>query len=319
MLTLYPAIKPNVSHIFSVTKPHVLYLEESGNPNGIPIIALHSGPGAGGDTHLRRFFDPQRYRIIIFDQRGCGRSTPHLELANNTTQDLIDDIEAVRHFLGLNRFILFGGGWGSLLALLYAEQYPQNVNALLLHQILLGRKDDIDWFYQGGAAKIYPDYWQDFIKTIPGNRQNNITGYFNECLQGTNDLARISAAKTWATWQAHCSSLQPNLNVIDAYNDPHFALTLATLESHYVSNQYFIKENQVLENIKKIRHIPTYLIHGRYNMVCPLSAAWQLHESMPASHLSIVRDAGHSDREPGLIDAIIHASIEILRQDLDAS
>lgn len=318
MLTLYPAIKPNISHIFSVTKPHVLYVEECGNPNGVPVVVLHAGPGAGGDPHLRRFFDPQRYRIIIFDQRGCGRSTPHLELSHNTTKDLIDDIDAIRHFLGINRVILFGGGWGGLLALLYAEQYPQHVSALLLHQIFLGRKEDINWFYQDGACHIYPDYWQDFIKNVPENARSNIPKYYSECMQGSNDLARISAAKNWTSWQAHCSSLQPNLVVIDQHNESHFALTLAALESHYVTHQYFIKENQVLDSIHKIRHIPSYLIHGRYNVVCPLSGAWNLHQYLPSSNLSIVRDAGHSDREPGIIDAIIHASIDILRQDLDA-
>ena len=169
MYTLYPSIKPYACHEFAVSKPHVLYLEEIGNPEGMPVIVLHSGPGAGGDTHLRRFFDPEDYRIIIFDQRGCGRSTPHLALDKNTTQDLLDDIDAIRAHLDLDKFVLFGGGWGSLLALLYAELFPQHVKALLLHQVYLGRKQDIDWFYKRGASQIYPDYWQDFINGIPLN------------------------------------------------------------------------------------------------------------------------------------------------------
>jgi len=317
MHTLYPIIKPNVCHEVAVTKPHVLHVEETGNPQGTPVIVLHAGPGAGGDTQLRRFFDPQRYRIIIFDQRGSGRSTPHAELRANTTQDLLDDIEAIRTYFNLNCFVLFGGGWGSLLALLYAQLYPQHVTALLLHQIFLGRQQDIDWFYKNGACHIYPDYWQEFVSAVPADELQNIPGYYAKSLQGNNELARMSAAKSWALWQAHCSSLQPHLNVLDQYSELHFALALATLESHYVTNHYFIADNQILANAHKIRHIPTYLIHGRYDMVCPLSGAWALNQAIPSSQLRIVRDAGHSDREAGIIDALIQASIEILGQDLD--
>ncbi len=318
MYTLYPSIKPYACHELAVSKPHVLYLEETGNPEGVPVIALHPGPGAGGDPQLRRFFDPQHYRIIIFDQRGCGRSAPHAELHNNRTQDLLDDIDAIRDFLGLNHFVLFGGGFGALLALLYAELYPQHVNALLLHQVYLGRKQDIDWFYKRGASLIYPDYWHDFTNSIPTDELNDIPAYYSKCLQGNNELARMAAAKSWAIWQAHCSSLQPHLNVIDQYSDPRFALALATIESHYINHHYFITDDQVLNNAHKIRHIPCYLVHGRYDMVCPLAGAWSLQHALPASNLRIVRDAGHSDREAGIIDALIHASMEVLKLDLEA-
>jgi len=317
MHTLYPVIKPYVCHEMKISKPHVLYIEETGNPAGIPVVVLHAGPGAGGDTHLRRFFDPQRYRIIIFDQRGCGRSTPHAELQNNTTQDLLDDIDAVREYLGVDCFILFGGGWGALLALLYAQQFPQQIIGLLLHQIFLGRKQDTNWFYKNGACQIYPDYWHDFINAVPMEERNAIPQYYSRCLQGANELARMSAAKNWALWRAHCSSLQPHLSVIDQYSETHFAVALATLESHYLTNNYFIADNQVLANTHKIRHIPCYLVHGRYDMVCPLAGAWSLNQALPSSHLRIVRDAGHSDREAGIIDAVIQTSIEILGQDLD--
>ena len=319
MYTLYPSIKPYACHEIAVSKPHVLYLEETGNPDGIPVIALHQGPGAGGDTQLRRFFDPEHYRIIIFDQRGCGRSTPHAVLENNCTQDLLDDIDAMRDYLGLSSFVLFGGGWGALLALLYAQLYPQHIKALLLHQVYLGRKQDIEWFYNRGACQIYPDYWQEFINPIPANEIDNIPLFYSKCLQGANELARMAAAKSWALWQARCSSLQPHSNVIDQFSDPHFALALATLESHYINNNYFIADNQVLTNVHKIRHITSYLVHGRYDMVCPLAGAWALHQALPASNLRIVRDAGHSDHEAGIIDALIHASKEILQQDLEAS
>lgn len=317
MHSLYPAIKPYQRHELPVGDPHVLYIEEIGNPKGKPVIVLHPGPGAGGNAYLRRFFDPQIFRIIVFDQRGCGRSTPHGELKNNTTQHLLDDIDAIRDYLGINRFVLFGGGWGALLALLYAEMFPQQIGALLLHQIFLGRRKDVDWFYQSGANVIFPDYWQDFISLVPANEQKHITKFYADCLQGDNELARMAAAKHWAMWQARCGSLHPHLSVIDQFSAPHFALALAKLESHYVNNHYFISENQVLEDAHKIRHIPTYLIHGRYDIICPLAGAWDLHQALPASIFRIIRDAGHSDREAGVIDALITASKEVSREDLD--
>lgn len=319
MHTLYPAIKPYQTHELKVDEIHTIYVEEVGSPEGIPVIVLHAGPGAGGDAYLRRFFDPQQYRIILFDQRGCGRSTPHAEIRNNTTQHLLDDMETIREYLGLTRFVLFGGGWGSMLALLYAEKYPQNVRALLLHQIYLGRKKDIYWFYKIGANLVYPDYWQDFVSNIPEDQHDKIPEFYAQCLQGSNELARMSAAKSWAIWQARCSSLQPHLSVIDQFSDPHFALALATLESHYINHFYFVEDKQILNNSHKIRLIPTYLVHGRYDMVCPLAGTWALYQQLPAANLRIVRDAGHSDREPGIIDALIAASIEISRSELQAS
>lgn len=318
MHSLYPAIKPYTQHELKVDNIHTLYIEETGNPDGIPVIVIHEGPGAGSDPYSRRFFDPQRYRIVLFDQRGCGRSTPHLEIKNNNTNLLLDDIDAIREFLGLTEFALFGGGWGSLLALLYAQKYPHQVKALLLHQVFLGRPTDIDWFYKQGASLVYPDYWLEFSHFAPEEMRNNIPQYYTECLQGSNELARMSAAKSWALWQARCSSLQPHLYVIDQYSDPHFALALATLESYYINNNYFIENNQVMNNVHKIRHIPTYIVHGRFDLVTPLASAWELHQAIPASNLRVVRDAGHSDRESGIIDALIYATKEFSKQDLDA-
>ncbi|MFW2534094.1 MULTISPECIES: prolyl aminopeptidase [unclassified Legionella] len=317
MHTLYPPIKPYKCSELPVSEPHVLYVEETGNPNGLPVLVLHPGPGAEGANHLRRFFDPQIYRIVLFDQRGCGRSTPHAEFKNNNTQNLLDDIDTIRDYLNITRFVLFGGGWGSLLALLYAQLYPQQVHALLLHHVFLGRQRDIDWFYRQGANLIYPDYWQEFISLVPLEEQNHLTHYYARCLQGDNEVARMAAAKHWALWQARCSSLQPHANVIEHYSEPHFALALATLESYFINNHFFIEENQVLANVHKIRHLPAYLIHGRYDMICPLAGAWELHQALPASNLRIVREAGHSDQETGIIDALIAAGKEISRQGLD--
>lgn len=319
MHTLYPAIKPYACHELRVSPLHVLYLEETGNPQGVPVVVLHPGPGAGGDPHLRRFFDPQLYRIIIFDQRGCGRSTPHASLIENCTQDLLNDIATIKDYFKLKQLVLFGGGFGALLALLYAQQHPKEIMALLLNQIYLGRHQDINWFYKQGASEVYPDYWHEFIHTIPTEDKHNIPLYYSHCLQGSNELARMAAAKNWALWQARCSSLQPHLNVMDHYSDPHFALALATLESHYINHHYFIPDDAILANAHKIKDIPCYLVHGRYDMVCPLTGAWSLQQALPASTLRIVRDAGHSDREAGMIDALIQASKEILKQDPDAS
>lgn len=318
MHNLYPAIKPYAQHELRVSPLHSLYVEETGSPEGIPVIVLHSGPGFASDPHQRRFFDPQQYRIILFDQRGCGRSTPHLSIAENTTQALLEDIDAIRSFLNIDQFVLFGGGFGALLALLYAQKHPQQIKALLLHQVFLGRKKEISWFYEEGASLIYPDYWQEFVNPVPETMRGNIPEFYAECLQGSNEVARMSAAKNWSLWQARCSSLQPHLYVIDQFSDPHFALALATLESYYVSNRYFIKENQVMDNIHTIQHIPTYLVHGRFDMISTLSNAWELEQALDQCNLRIVRDAGHSDRELGVIDAIIYATQEISKQSLDA-
>ncbi|MBA2709381.1 MAG: prolyl aminopeptidase [Tatlockia sp.] len=319
MHPFYPIIKPYKIHELKVSEPHVLYIEEVGNPEGIPVIILHSGPGAGGDNHLRRFFDPQIYRMIIADQRGCGRSTPYIALEYNDTKNLLDDIDAIRDYLEIKSFVLFGGGFGALLALLYAELYPQQVLGLLIYQIFLGRKQDIDWLFKSGANLIYPDYWQEFLSIVPIEEQQTVLQYYSACFRGDNELIRMSAAKNWALWKARCSSFQPHLCLIEQYCDPHFALALAALESHYINNHYFIEENQVLANINKIRHIPTYIIHGRYDIISPLEGAWKLHHALPASILRIIRDAGHSSLEPGIIDAIIDASKEISRQNMDAS
>lgn len=311
MHSLYPAIKPYKTHQLAVGKPHILYVEETGNPKGLPVIVLHSGPGAGADAHLRRFFDPEVYRIILFDQRGCGRSTPHVELHNNSTSHLLEDIDTIRNFLKIDRFSLFGVGWGALLALLYAQSQPQLVSALLLQQVFLGRKKDINWLFSKGANLIYPDHWQEFINMVPIEQQANVLKYYLGCLKGDNEVARMSAAKNWALWQAHCSSLHPHHDRIEQLTEPHYALALATLEAHYLDNHYFLDDEQIIINSYKISHIPVYLIHGRYDMISPLANAWELHQVLPASQLSIVRDAGHSDLETGIIDAIITASKEI--------
>lgn len=317
MHLLYPPIKPYISHEIVVDATHVLYIEEVGNPKGKPIMVLHSGPGEGLDPILRRFFDPEIYRIILFDQRGCGNSNPHSSIEKNTTTHLLSDIQAIRDYLRITRFILCGGGWGSLLALLYAEQFPDQIAGLILYQIFLGREKDIKWFYQDGANSIFPDYWQEFIQFVPkSERQNPLPYYFN-CLTSPNELIRMNAAKHWCLWRARCSSLHPSSSLLDKHTVPHFVLTMATIQSHFLKHHFFIEDNQILNNIKNISHLPTYLIHGRYDMICPFSGAWDLHKALPQSVLTIVREAGHFIGEPAMIDAIITVTKEVAGKGLD--
>lgn len=308
MQTLYPAIKTYAEHELQVDDIHKIYIEECGEPDGLPVLVIHSGPGAGCEPFHRQLFDPNIYRIICFDQRGSGRSTPHASLEKNTTQDLLKDIEAIRTYLNIDHFVLWGGSWGATLALLYAQNHPSRVKGMILHSIFLGRKQDIDWFYSDGANKIFPDYWADFTKMLSEEeRKQPVKSYFQR-LQGNDELAQMSAAKAWSFWQARCTALQPHTQIINHFSDPHFAVSLANIECHYFMNHCFIEENIILDNMDKIQHIPAYIIHGRYDIVCPLKSAFELHEQWDRSELYIVRDAGHSAKEPGTIDAIVLAT-----------
>lgn len=318
MFTLYPSIKSYAVHQLAVDDIHTLHIEECGNPDGAPILVVHSGPGAGCENVHKRFFDPEKFRIILFDQRGSGRSTPHASLENNTTQHLIDDIEAIRDHLGINKWFVFGNAWGTALSLLYAEEYPQNIAGMILNCIFLARQQDVDWFYKKGANAIFPDHWNEFNSFIPEAERSNLMAAYAKRLNGNDELARMSAAKHWSLWQANCASLQPHNNIIEHFSDPRFAVGLACLESHYFVNNCFVEDNVILKNINKIRHVPMFIIHGRYDMICPLENAWQLHEACPASELMVIRDAGHSIREPGVIDGIILASKNILHAEPSA-
>lgn len=319
MQTLYPAIKTYNEHRLTVEKPHSLYIEECGNPDGLPVLVVHSGPGAGCEAYHRRFFDPQKYRIILFDQRGSGRSKPHAELDGNHTQALIEDIEAIREYLNIKTWALFGGAWGAALSLLYAQHYPRHVTGLVLHSVFLGRKQDIQWFYQHGANLMFPDYWCEFEQAFSAEERKDLVTAYYERLCGNDELARMATAKSWSLWQARCSALQPHSNIIDHFTDPRFATGLASIESHYFVNNCFLEDNQILTNMDKIKDIPGFIIHGRYDMVCPLDGAWELHQSWPTSELYIVRDAGHASREPGIIDALVVATRKMARGNLTSA
>lgn len=317
MLTSFPAIEPYEQHLLAVEKPHQLYVEECGNPEGTPILFVHGGPGSGCSEDHRRYFDPNQYRIILFDQRGSGRSTPHADLSENNTQALVDDMEVIRKKLGVEQWVLFGGSWGSTLSLVYAQTHPERVRGLILRGIFLNRPHDMDWLYNGaGANFVFPDYWEDFTSAVKLNGHNNYMEAYYAVLTGTDEVARMAAAKAWSAWEGRCIALQLSQEALDSMTDPHFALSLARIECHYFMNNCFLTPNQILNNMPKIHHIPSIIVHGRYDMVCSLENAWTLHKAWPGSTLQIIPDAGHSSKEPGIVDALVratHTMSELLR------
>lgn len=311
MLLLYPEIKPYATCQIAVDAPHVIHVEECGNPGGIPVLFVHGGPGAGCEAYNRRFFDPDLYRIILFDQRGAGRSQPHAELEGNTTQALVQDMETIREQLGVEQWVVFGGSWGSTLGLIYAEAHPTRVLGLILRGIFLCRAQDLQWFYQEGASRIFPEYWEDYLAPIPEAERGDLLHAYHRRLTGQNELARMSAAKAWSLWEARCATLRPNQGVEEHFSDPHIALALARIEAHYFVNGIFLEENQILEQASRLAGIPGTIIHGRYDMICPADNALALDRAWPDAELRIVRDAGHSTTEPGIIDALVRATREM--------
>lgn len=313
MNILFPDINPYKQHHLAVDDLHTLYFEESGNAQGIPVLFIHGGPGGGTNGTHRRFFDPEKYRIILFDQRGCGQSTPHAELSENNTQNLISDIEQIREYLNIDQWLLFGGSWGSTLSLLYAESFPERVCGMILRGIFLCRDEDIRWLYQQGANAIFPDYWQEFEKVIPAEERNDMLQAYYKRLTSNNDIARMSAAKAWSTWEGHCSTLNPNHDIVDHFAEPHIALAMARIEAHYFINNAFIETDQIIRDAYKIQHIPTIIVHGRYDMICPIAQAFALQQALPQAELHIVRDAGHSAFETGITDNLIKATQQFSR------
>lgn len=311
MLALYPEIEPYARHRLSVDAPHELYLEESGNPDGLPVLVVHGGPGGGCEDFYRRFFDAERFRIILMDQRGAGRSTPLAELDGNTTADLVADMEKVRQFLGIDRWMLFGGSWGSTLSLVYAETYPEKVLGLVLRGIFLCRPRDIHWFYQDGASRVFPDYWRDFLAPIPERERGELVTAYYRRLTSDNELEQIQAAKAWSIWEGRCATLHPNPKVVEHFGHPHVAIALARIECHYFMSYAFLEDNQILRDAGRLANIPGVMVHGRYDMVCPLENALSLSEAWPEASLRIIRDAGHSATEPAIVDALMHGVEEI--------
>jgi proline iminopeptidase len=305
---IYPPIEPFATHRMPVDDIHTLYVEECGKPSGRPALFLHGGPGAGCEPAHRRFFKPARYRIVLFDQRGCGRSTPHAELAENTTGHLIRDIERIREALRIERWLVFGGSWGSTLALAYAEAHPERVSALIVRGIFLCRPEEIRWFYQEGASWVFPDFWQDFLAPIPLDERGDLLAAYNKRLTGEDEIARMAAAKAWSIWEGRTATLLANEDVRNHFSDPHVALSLARIECHYFVNHSFLEPDQLLRDAGRIGHIPGIIVQGRYDLICPLRSAWELHQAWPAADLQIVPDAGHSAFEPGIRRALVEAT-----------
>jgi proline iminopeptidase len=310
---IYPVIEPYATRQLQVDQAHTLYLEECGNPDGIPAVFLHGGPGAGCEPGHRRFFDPQRYRIVLFDQRGSGRSTPHASLADNTTWHLVADMERIREALGIERWLVFGGSWGSTLALAYAETHPQRVLALVVRGIFLCRDEEIRWFYQEGASWVFPDWWQDFLAPIPEPEQGDMLQAYHRRLTGSDEVARMAAAKAWSVWEGRTATLLPNEDVRAHFSDPHVALSLARIESHYFVNHAFFEPDQLLRDAGRLAGIPGLIVPGRYDLICPMRSAWDLHLAWPSAGLEVVPDAGHSAFDPGIRRALVAATDRFAR------
>ncbi|WP_374075730.1 prolyl aminopeptidase [Bdellovibrio bacteriovorus] len=309
MRDFFPEIEPYNKGMLKVSDIHTLYWEECGNPKGQPIVFLHGGPGGGVHPDHRRFFDPKTYRIILFDQRGSGQSLPCAELRENTTWDLVKDTETIREMLKIDKWVVFGGSWGSTLALTYAIKHPERVKALVLRGIFLCRPSEIKWFYQEGASQIFPDVWDEYLKPIPENERHDLVTAYYKRLTHENSEVRLQAAKAWSKWEAATSRLIVDQGAIDEFDDPEFALSFARIECHYFTNNaFFDTNNWILENVAKIRHIPGVIVQGRYDVVCPARSAWDLHKAWPEAKFTIIPDSGHAAAEPGTRSALIEAT-----------
>jgi proline iminopeptidase len=309
MRDLYPAIEPYNQGKLKVSELHTIHYEESGNPQGKPVIFLHGGPGGGIAPVYRQYFDPQQWRIVIFDQRGCGQSTPYAELRENTTWDLVQDIEQLRQKLQIDKWVVFGGSWGSTLALAYAQTHPERCKGLILRGIFLLRSSEIRWFYQAGANHLYPDAWQEYLKPIPLEERHDLLAAYHQRLTSEDPEIRLEAARAWSVWEASTSKLIPSKVSQASFARSEFAEAFARIECHYFVNRgFFERENQLLENIERIRHLPGVIVQGRYDVVCPMISAWELHQAWQSAEFIVIDDAGHSVSEPGIKDALIRAS-----------
>ncbi len=306
--TLYPPIDPYESGRLDVGDGHSLYWERCGTPGGKPAVMLHGGPGAGCSPDHRRQFDPGRYDVLLFDQRGCGRSTPHASLEANTTWHLVEDIERLRTMLGIERWMVFGGSWGSTLALAYAQAHPDRATELVLRGIFTFRQTELDWLYQYGASEIFPDKWQDFLAPIPEAERGDLVAAYHRRLTSDDPAERLAAAKAWSKWEAETVTLLPNPHVIEEHTSDDFAIAIARIENHYMINKGWLDEGQLIRGAEKLRTIPGVIVQGRYDCCTPPAAAWDLHLAWPEAELNIVPDGGHLFNEPGILDGLIRAT-----------
>jgi len=310
---LFPSIEPYESGYIK-KGIHEIYYEQCGNPKGKPAIFLHGGPGGGCGTLSRRFFNPKKYRIILFDQRGCGRSKPHTCLEDNSTWHLIKDIETIRRKLKIDKWLVFGGSWGSTLAIAYAQKHPKNVSQMILRGIFMLRQKELQWFYQYGASEMYPEAWQGFLKEIPENERDNLIEAYRKIFYGNDEKKKLSAAKAWSKWEASCSFIDYNPDAVKESINAEFALAFALIENHYFVNKGFLEnENQLLDNVDIIRNIPTIIIQGRYDVVCPPTTAYELHSKWPESELVIAPFSGHSAFEKEITHELIKATNKFIQ------
>ena len=309
----YPPIEPYRTQRLKVSELHEIHVEESGNPQGKPVIFVHGGPGGGCEPWHRQFFDPKRYRIVLFDQRGCGRSTPYAELRENTTWDLVADMERIRENLGIDTWVVFGGSWGSTLALAYAETHPARTLGLILRGIFLVRDEEIRWFYQEGCSWIYPDAWEHYIAPIPLAERGDLVAAYHRRLTSDHADVRRDAARSWSIWEGATSKLIPSTDMIARYGGDDFAEAFARIECHYFVNHGFLRPNQLLEDAVKLKNIPGVIVQGRYDVVCPMKSAWDLHRAWPEAELQVVSDAGHAASENGTLSRLIDAADRFAR------
>lgn len=307
--TFYPDIEPYEAGHMAVSGGHRIYYEQSGNPHGTPVVFVHGGPGGGTSPWHRRFFDPARYRIVLFDQRGCGLSTPHASLEHNTTWDLVADMELLRQRLGIARWQVFGGSWGSTLGLAYAQAHPDRVTCLVLRGIFLLRRAELHWFYQEGASWLFADAWQQFLAPIPLDERGDLMAAYHQRLTSPDKAVQLAAARAWAIWEGATSRLYVDPDMVGHYGDDEFALAFARIENHYfVNGAWFRQDDQLLADVPKISHLPCVIVQGRYDVVCPMRSAWDLKQAWPQAQLHLIADAGHSALEPGIVDALVTAT-----------
>ncbi len=306
--TFYPPIEPYETGMLDVGDGHLVYYERSGTRGAKPAVFLHGGPGGGISPRHRRLFDPDRYDVILFDQRGCGRSTPHASLEANTTWDLIADIEKLRALVGAERWLVFGGSWGSTLALAYAETHPDHVSELVLRGIFTVRKSELDWYYQFGASEVFPEHWAEFVAPIPPEERGDLRTAFRKRLVGDDPVAQIEAAKAWSLWEGRTISLLPDRSTSAGFEDGHFALAFARIENHYFIHGGWLEDGQLIANAGRLRDIPGTIVQGRYDMACPVRTAFDLHQAWPEADFRLVEGAGHAFNEPGVLHELIAAT-----------
>ncbi|GAA4087246.1 prolyl aminopeptidase [Nonomuraea soli] len=313
MKTLYPPVEPHAGGLLAVGDGNEIHWEECGNPHGKPVVMVHGGPGGGCTAKQRRQFDPEAYRIILFDQRNCGRSRPHasdpaVSLEHNTTWHLVADMELLREHLGVDRWQVFGGSWGSALSLAYAQTHPDRVSELVLRGIFMLRPFELHWFYEEGASLVYPDLWEKYVEPIPFEERDDLIGAFHRRLNDPDPAVRLPAARAWSTWEGSTITLLPDPEIIASHEDDDYAVAFSRIENHYFVNGGFFEEEQLLRDIDKIRHIPAVIVQGRYDMCTPAATAWDLHRAWPEADFHLIPDAGHAFVEPGITDALVTAT-----------